>query len=208
MSRDFTYEKIYPCTDCGGEARYVHQHKGVVKNPCCEVCRKLRAAASSKRWALKIKLSVPEAQALRSNHYRKKAAPMAVVYVNPDGTKRLIRTLPTKLLATIVFQTGKITPMLLAACQELRTRQIGDKTRAKINQILPPPCACGGPGLYIVGSTTYCDKCYDTALRRRTRYTHDLDVRQAEKGAALQEQQQEIDSALRHHNQMKNRRRP
>lgn len=62
-----------------------------------------------------------------------------------------------------------------------------------VQALAPDRCACGGPGLYIVGGTTYCRKCKDVASTRLAsaarRYREPLATAKAE---AVDEQEKQM----------------
>lgn len=50
------------------------------------------------------------------------------------------------------------------------TAYISTHLRHCMQRICPKPCACGSPGLYVVGVNTYCSKCRPKGVQQRLRY--------------------------------------
>lgn len=83
-------------------------------------------------------------------------------------TAETIQEIPDALLVGILKRlrsTGTKAPFSMIVLAECKRRG-KDRIRAWwiVQQMAPDPCACGGPGLYIVGSTTYCRKCRPAAM--------------------------------------------
>jgi hypothetical protein len=92
------------------------------------------------------------------------------------GESRAIAELPLQVLVFIFLRWHSLPARsALAVAKEIRLRcagaTISNYLLHKLNSIDPPPCACGGPGIYIVGTTTYCRHCRVEAVRQRVAYT-------------------------------------
>lgn len=122
----------------------------------------------------------PSPQAEAAQPCGDSTARLPVVYTF-RGQKTLIRGTSDRLLAWMilrfasggtferVFVTLNTRAHITALVREARTRafvQSNRKLTALLNRLDPPPCACGGPGLHIVGSTTYCRRCVGRARSR------------------------------------------
>jgi hypothetical protein len=100
------------------------------------------------------------------------------------GEQREIADLPLPVLITVFLRWRAMSADLtLAIAKEIRRRNPVIQTsylRARLNQIDPPPCWCGKPGLYIVGLQTYCRKHKVDGIDRRRHLTQMLDKRKSE----------------------------
>lgn len=112
------------------------------------------------------------------------------------------------------LENGNTHETALAMIRELRYRMldgvfVGAYTIMRMNSYDPPACACGRPGVRIVGTTTYCDAapCMLRALQRRKAYDSKLDARAAGREQAIKEREQAQRSSEVHHKAVGMRRR-
>jgi len=84
-----------------------------------------------------------------------------------------IRDQTTATLIALLTQSGMTAYQLVPIIRELRRRadfHPTDRQMLRMNSIDPPPCWCGRPGLYIVGTLTFCRQCRkDAMLQHRLR---------------------------------------
>ena len=74
---------------------------------------------------------------------------------------------------------------------EARQRSLNHWTLTHLD---PPRCACGGPGHYIVGETTYCRECRPQAVARLQRTVRKI---HAQKQKALSDRRAAFDATAR-----------
>lgn len=146
---------------------------------------------------------------------------MPPVVISWRGRKHLIRGLPTRLLAWLIkgIAQGRarvvgvmrlempdvdLDALGVALAREMRERLAKEGNRSRrwfhwCARLDPPACACGGPGLYIVGVQTYCRACHGRARRDSQTHGRERDQRFGEKDAAFMDRMRVVDSARRHH---------
>lgn len=132
------------------------------------------------------------------------------------GVKREITDLPTGVLIGFLYRWFGKADEQREMVRELRRRgndrdasgQWFGKTLARMNQIDPPPCRCGRPGLYIVGRDTYCRKCKCLADVHRAGYSTQLDEYAADMERATADFEQRRLTRERKHRALGGRHRP
>lgn len=87
-------------------------------------------------------------------------------FVDVRGKRWVIRAMPDALLAVVlmrarrdqrlVIRQANPPTVLLALAREAQARPLRGGALSAAHYLLPPPCACGKPGLYLVGCTTFC----------------------------------------------------
>ena len=81
-------------------------------------------------------------------------------WVTYNGDILVLDEAPTELLVQLLhaYKTPHVEKRAIS--HELRTRpdaKLSANTLKIMESHEPPPCACGGPGLYRVGKQTFCD---------------------------------------------------
>lgn len=127
---------------------------------------------------------------------------LPVAWTDYNGKKWLIRGTPTGLLWVVIRRAHhgcKVDGRLLTALvREMRTRQPTGYQLAICDALNPPPCACGGPGLYINNGVTYCRRCQPKAVAERKRWTAStIDKRLGEREASWKERERQMKAADR-----------
>jgi hypothetical protein len=141
---------------------------------------------------------------------------LPLVFTDKLGKRWLIRGMPVALLTAVVRLVargwqhtpqngGQMTrEMGVALARELRARKEGSGSgygswRSWCQQIDPDPCACGGPGLYLVGPTTFCRQCFGRAKQLKAVYAATYDQRQGTVHAEVQALRRIRDGVRAHH---------
>lgn len=97
--------------------------------------------------------------------------------------------IPTGFLIVVLRREGNTADVLLRCVKELKRREIPLKgwLLARVNKIDPPPCHCGGKGIYIVGHTMFCAKHRADAQKRMQRWRQYLLSAQHERATEFNE---------------------
>lgn len=146
---------------------------------------------------------------------------LPVAWFGPDGKKRLIRGTETKMLIGVItrlrhfkdaeallMRYGNQPGTYRALARELKTRaDCWGLPRALAMHVDPDPCACGGAGVYIVGSRTFCRHCIGRARARLQKVQADFDPRKVEADRVFAETHRVRDAARAHHRAVGRRRR-
>lgn len=99
--------------------------------------------------------------------------------MTPETIQEITDALLAGMLKRLRESTSDFAQLVLRECKRRGPERIW--TWWKVQQLMPDPCACGKPGLYIVGSTTYCRACHSQAKTHLATAVRTYEERRAEK---------------------------